>query len=236
MGYRKIPLVPKIKGSRTSAERHRHLAELEITKLENELRLAQQQFPQVQQMRRARDFGDVIIECQTELRNGVKRSGVNIIVTGREAEKQPLRKKQECFCLPCFAHGYITAVTYDDPCSYYDVEVCQKEEAGASSYKGKWISPELGRVGTYVLFTGVLALDYGIYEVGQPVLVSLVPCIAGAGCGCDSGYNMCTLSAIPVGDWPCSVAISPVHLEDAEGNYWSIPKWKTVERKWGALY
>ncbi|HBA73568.1 MAG TPA: hypothetical protein DCZ63_15660 [Geobacter sp.] len=232
MAYRKIPLVPTIDGDRATGETYRHLANVEIAKLENELRLAQQQFPQVQQLRRARNFGSVIIECWT----GFGRSEVNIIVTGGKAEKTTLRKKQECFCLPCFAHGYVVAVTYDDPCSYYNVEVCQKEPAGNASYKGKWISLELGRVGTYILFTDVLALDYAVYEVGQPVMVSLIPCIAGAVCGCDSGYNMCTLSTIPTGDWPCSVAISPVHLEDDDGAYWPIPKWKSVERKWGALY
>jgi len=226
-GYRKIPTRIEIIGDKSEGEKYYGLARKMMLEMENSM-----QFQNLKQLSRFWKDQNATIECW----HGFGQSMVRITVTGGSGGKARPRKKQECFCLPCFAHGYITAVTYDDPCSYYGVEVCQKEEAGASSYKGKWISPELGRVGTYVLFTGVLALDYGIYEVGQPVLVSLVPCIAGAGCGCDSGYNMCTLSAIPVGDWPCSVAISSVHLEDAEGNYWSIPKWKTVERKWGALY
>jgi len=225
--YRKIPTKKTIVGDFSVGAEYMGHAMLILHNLERNM-----QFQKLEQLSDFWKDDKVVIEAW----HGFGLSQVTITVRGGKDEKPTVRKKQECFCLPCFAQGYVVAVTYDDPCSFYDIEVCQKEPAGHSSYKGKWISPELGRVGTYILLTEVLALDYAVYEVGQPVLVSMVPCISGAVCGCDSGYNMCTLSTIPVGDWPCSVAISPVHLEDDDGAYWPIPKWKSVERKWGALY
>jgi len=217
MAYRKIPRRLITDRGAPISRALAHLADIELAKVENELRLSQAQFSEVQQLRRTRNFGNATIECFA----GFGEAWAKVTFPGGAGGEKVKKPRRECFCLPCFAMGFVTAVYYDDPCSSYTVEICQKTTE----------TPD--QIGEYVEVGNVLALDYAIYEVGQPVLVSIVPCSSGPSCGCSTGVSMCEITTVfPL---PCSLMIVPLHLNGPDG-YLRIPKWKTVEDRWGALY
>ena len=206
--YRKIPTRKIIEGDFSVGVKYVGRAMEILHNLERNM--------QFQKLKQLSDFwrdDKVIIEAW----HGFGQSQVKITVTGGGAVV-PRKQRIKCFCLPCFAHGYITDVTYIDPCSYYSVEICQYTKKSATQF------------GVYVEVTGVLALDYAVYELGQPVLVSIVPCATGAICGCSTGLTMCEIAAIPPASLPCSLCIVPLHIEDDyTGGYIKVPKWKQVD-------
>jgi len=217
MAYRKVPREFTTTGAVTEADAY--IAELELVKLEREVKLSR--FPgQVKQFKRTRRIGDLVVECWH--RFGL--SGVSVSRVAGAKEEVEVSKK-ECFCLPCFAAGWVTAVTIVDPCSYYDVEICQKLGPGSPT-----------QIGKYIVVSNVVALDYAQYEVGQPVLVSIVPGLSGAICGCATGLSMCEVSGLDPTELPSQLCIVPIHVEDPAGAYWRIPRWKQVKTKWWELY
>jgi len=211
--YRKIPTRKEIEGDYSVGVKYIGQAMTMLHNLERNM-----QFQKLKQLSDHWTDGKVIIEAW----HGFGLSSVRIVTKGGPAPKPLKPTRKECFCLPCFSMGFITAVTFDDPCSYYDVEICQKTKK----------TPD--QIGVYVEVTDVLSLDYAVYEVGQPVLVSIIPCSSGPSCGCSTGVSMCEITA--VGALPCSPMIVPLHLETAGGEFQPIPRWKQVEYRWGALY
>lgn len=158
MAYRKIPrqLITD-KGAAVSKDIV-HLADMELAKLEQELALANQQFPEVQQLRRTRNFGHAVIECFA----GFGLAWAKVTVKGGKGEPRTVTIKR-CLCSPCLALGIITAVdvmTEDDYLDglrfTYDIDIC---------INGKAYVPITDQV--------VRSAGWERYSVGQIVLVTL---------------------------------------------------------------
>jgi len=155
MGYRKIPRKLVITGDVALGKTFIGRAEQELVKLENELRLSP--FPEVQQVARSRDFGNVIIECWS----GFGLSTVKITTKGGAIQKGKVR--QECMCGCHVSMGF---VTFQEPLScldhildlqlVYDVEVCQRKDR-------------------YIQLTGCQPMDFTRYQDGDKVYVLWVP-------------------------------------------------------------
>jgi len=155
MAYRKIPRKLVISGNVALGKTFIGRAEQELVKLENELRLSQ--FPEVQQMHRTRDFGNVVIECWTAF-------GLSTVkITTKGGAENRSKMCQECMC-GCHVSVGVVAYTEKIDCIEhitnlhltYDVIVCQKKTR-------------------YIELTGCQPVDFTRYRDGDLVYVLWVP-------------------------------------------------------------